>query len=204
MNKSRLKDGGTSRQTGKDLVAVAVDLFARKGFAGTSIRDIAAEMEMSTSNIYHYFKTKGDILAAIERETLEPLMAEFRRIAKLDLPPTERLRLLMRTHLAYMDAHRKESKIFSFLSEEIDGVTKDANRSFQEETYALYRDHIESILSTSKRAANPTVATFSALGAVVWFLKWYQPEGKNSLDEVINGIVDSVLYGVIGGNNLPT
>ncbi len=47
------------------LLKTAIDLFAAKGFKGTSIRDIAQAMGMSISNIYHYFGSKEGLMLAI-------------------------------------------------------------------------------------------------------------------------------------------
>ena len=187
-----------SSQTSKKLIDVSIDLFSRKGFKGTSIRDIAAEMGMTTSNIYHYYGTKAGLLSAIERQTLEPLIKEFRRIASLDLPPLDRFKLLIRTHLTFQDSHRNESKIFSLREEPFPDGKKDLNKKFQTETFFIYRSEIERLLASKGRKGNSTIAAFSALGAVVWFLRWYNPEGRNSLEEVIQAITDHILYGIIG------
>ena len=112
MPKKNIHEPDITGNTPRKLIDVAIDLFSRKGFKGTSIRDIAAEMGMTTSNIYHYFGTKSGLLSAIERQTLEPIMQEFRRIKDLNMPPLERFTLLIRTHINYMDTHRKESKIY--------------------------------------------------------------------------------------------
>ena len=130
MPKKRLKGKEISGQTPKKLIDVAIDLFSRKGFKGTSIRDIAAEMGMTTSNIYHYFGTKAGVLSAIERQTLEPIIQEFRRITSLDLPPLDRFILLIKAHLTYMDTHRKESKIFSLSEETLSFGKNDFNKKF--------------------------------------------------------------------------
>jgi AcrR family transcriptional regulator len=191
---------GKSSQTSKKLIDVSIDLFSRKGFKGTSIRDIAAEMGMTTSNIYHYFGTKAGLLSAIEQRTLEPLIKEFRRIASLDLPPLDRFKLLIRTHLTFQDSHRNESKIFSLREEPFPNSKKDLNKKFQTETFFIYRSEIERLLASKGRKGNSTIAAFSALGAVVWFLRWYHPDGRNSLEEVIQAITDYILYGVIGEN----
>ena len=114
MAQTRTKTREKTSDTPKKLIDVSIDLFSRKGFKGTSIRDIAAEMNMTTSNIYHYFGTKNGLLSAIERQTLDPLIKELKGITSLDLPANERLKKLIRAHLAYMDAHRKESLIFSY------------------------------------------------------------------------------------------
>lgn len=198
MPKNRARGLETSRQTPKKLIDVAIDLFSRKGFKGTSIRDIAAEMGMTTSNIYHYFGTKAGVLSAIGRQTLEPIIREFRRISSLDLPPLDRFTLLLRTHLIYMDAHRKESKIFSLSEEALSSGKNDLNKKFHKETFLIYRSEIERLLSSMGRKGDSTIAAFNTLGTIIWFLRWYRPGGRNSLEEVINTIIEYVLHGIIG------
>ena len=198
MPKNRARRPETSGQTPKKLIDVAIDLFSRKGFKGTSIRDIAAEMGMTTSNIYHYFGTKAGVLSAIGHQTLEPVIQELRRIANLDLPPLDRFILLIRTHLTYMDTHRKESKIFSLSEETLTSGKNDLNKKFHKETFFIYRSEIERLLSSMGRQGNSTVMAFSTLGTIIWFLRWYRPGGRNSLEEVINAIIEYVLHGIVG------
>ena len=191
-----------SRETAKRLIEVAIDLFSRKGFKGTSIRDIAAEMGMTSSNIYHHFGTKEGVLRAIERQTLEPITREFRRIASLDLPPLDRFSMLIKAHLAYLNQHRKESLIFSTINEEtFPADRKDLNKKFQTETFFIYRSEIERVLSSMGKQGNSTVAAFSTLGSIIWFLRWYRPQGENSFDEVVNSIIKYILYGIIGNGS---
>jgi len=202
MEKNNKKRGELSKETAKRLIEVAIDLFSRKGFKGTSIRDIAAEMGMTSSNIYHYFGTKEGVLRAIERQTLEPIIREFRRIASLDLPPLERFSMLVKAHLAYLDVHRKESLIFSTLNEEtFPADRKDLNKKFQTETFFIYRSEIERVLSSLGKQGNSTVAAFSTLGSIIWFLRWYRPQGDKSFDEVADSILKYILYGIIGNGS---
>jgi len=198
MPKNKTKGIETSGKTPKKLIDVAIDLFSRKGFKGTSIRDIAAEMGMTTSNIYHYFGTKAGVLSTIERQTLEPIIQEFRRITSLDLPPLDRFILLIKTHLTYMDTHRKESKIFSLSEETLSSGKNDLNKKFHKETFSIYRSEIERLLSSEGRKGNSTIAAFNTLGTVIWFLRWYHPGGRNSLEEVTNVIIAYVLHGILG------
>ena len=193
------KSSEISKETARRLIEVAIDLFSRKGFKGTSIRDIAAEMGMTSSNIYHHFGTKEGVLRAIERQTLEPITREFRRIASLDLPPLDRFSMLIKAHLAYLDLHRKESLIFSTINEEtFPADRKDLNKKFQTETFFIYRSEIERVLSSMGKQGNSTVAAFSTLGSIIWFLRWYRPQGEKSFDEVANSIIKYILYGIIG------
>ena len=49
----------------RNLEAVALQLFVKQGFHGTSIRDIARASGVSIGNIYNYYKTKEDLYKAI-------------------------------------------------------------------------------------------------------------------------------------------
>ena len=157
-----------SEQTVKKLIDAAIDPFSKKGFKATSIRDIAGDMGMASSNIYHYFNTKQGILATIERQTLEPITHEFRRITNLDMPPQNRFSLLIRTHLAHLDIHRKKGLILSTLNERTFPPDRtDLNKKFQTETFLIHRSEIQWLLAIVGKKGNPTVAPFGVLGSVI-------------------------------------
>lgn len=58
------------------LIDVAVDLFTRHSFAGTSLQMIADELGFTKAAIYHHFRTREQLLAAI----LEPILDELRAV----------------------------------------------------------------------------------------------------------------------------
>jgi AcrR family transcriptional regulator len=60
------------------LIEVAVDLFTRHSFAGTSLQMIADELGFTKAAIYHHFRTREQLLAAV----LEPILDELRTIVE--------------------------------------------------------------------------------------------------------------------------
>ena len=84
-------------ETNKDRIfKTAISLFSAKGFRGTSIRDIANEMHISLSNIYHHFGNKEGLLVAILEHASKRLVDELRAVSEMDLPPVEKLKNLWR------------------------------------------------------------------------------------------------------------
>jgi AcrR family transcriptional regulator len=71
---SPARPGGTRER----ILAIAREQFARKGFTGTSIADIAGELGTTTAALYYHFSSKADILAAL----LEEPMAAYTRIIR--------------------------------------------------------------------------------------------------------------------------
>lgn len=66
----------------------ALKVFTRRGFHGTTVRDIAKEADVSLGNIYNYYKTKEDLyvrlarryaaeMSKIQQKTLKPLLGRF-------------------------------------------------------------------------------------------------------------------------------
>jgi TetR/AcrR family transcriptional regulator, cholesterol catabolism regulator len=200
----RPKNSGseTSGRTAKKLIEVAIDLFSSKGFKGTSIRDIARETGLTTSAIYHNFGTKGGLLAAIGTQTIEPLLQELRRVYALDLPPVDRFKLLLRTHLTFIGTHRKESKIFFVGGETLPLGERDLDKRRQREIFFMYRAEIARLMSSMGRKGNAAVATFCTFGTMMWFLTWYRPEGRFSMEDVINDIIEYILHGILGYRTL--
>jgi TetR/AcrR family transcriptional regulator, cholesterol catabolism regulator len=196
------KNASDSVATSADrLIEVSTDLFSRKGFKGTSIRDIARETGLTTSAIYHNFGTKGGLLATIEEQTIEPMIQELRRVYSLELSPVDHLVLLLKTHLTYVGTHTKESKIFFLREGTLPSHARDLDKKRQREIFFMYRADIERVLASTGRRKDSVVATFSTLGSVMWLLTWYRPDGRLSLEEVVNHIIEHVLHGIVGGGS---
>lgn len=85
--------------TRRRILETSLQLFATKGFAGTSVRDITAALELQPSAIYAHFKSKEEILAELSRfghgaqETA--LRSEYEAAAK---DPVAQLKALVRTN----------------------------------------------------------------------------------------------------------
>jgi AcrR family transcriptional regulator len=70
------KAGATDTRT--RLIEAAVELFTRHSFAGTSLQMIADELGFTKAAIYHHFRTREQLLAAV----LEPMLDELRAVVE--------------------------------------------------------------------------------------------------------------------------
>jgi len=64
------------------ILDVANSLFSEKGYNNTSIQDIITELKMSKGAVYHHFKSKKEILDALEIQLSEVNMAFLRNLVK--------------------------------------------------------------------------------------------------------------------------
>jgi AcrR family transcriptional regulator len=72
---------GRASGTRQRILDIARELFARQGFTGTSIADIAGELGTTTAALYYHFRSKADILNAL---LAEPMTVYTRIIETLE------------------------------------------------------------------------------------------------------------------------
>ena len=75
----------------EEILAVAGRLFARKGFAGTSTREIAAAAGLRQPSLFHYYPKKEEILRALLERTTSPVVDFAERLRGEEGTPAEQL-----------------------------------------------------------------------------------------------------------------
>ena len=85
--------GGGTRER---LLAAAADLFARRGYADTPVREICRQAGVSKPALYYYFGSKAGLINALLAETADRFLDEMRRIAQEPGSVRDRLRAIAR------------------------------------------------------------------------------------------------------------
>src|ERR1700731_4787769 len=84
-----------SAQTRERIIAAATEVFARSGFHGAKVADIAERAGIAYGLVYHYFHNKEDILAAIFTERWTQYIAYLNEVGGMDLGFREQMRRLV-------------------------------------------------------------------------------------------------------------
>jgi AcrR family transcriptional regulator len=78
------------------LVSAACELVYRQGAARTTLADIAQAADVPVGNVYYYFKTKDDIIAAVVQERTHQIESALAALERRHRGPTARLKALVR------------------------------------------------------------------------------------------------------------
>jgi AcrR family transcriptional regulator len=187
--------------TREKLAHVAVRLFSKKGYSGTSIRDIAKAMGMSISNIYHYCGSKEGVFMETLRRAVEMLTNDLRFVSEMDLPPIIRIKLMIERHIRYVAGNNAFARIF-VIELPLD-VSEEAllySRNVQKEIYAIYKKEFDAIKQAGAiKERDVTSLIFSIFGVINWFARWYKPGGALSPDEAVGQVVGFIWRGCFGG-----
>ncbi len=181
------------------IMETAIDLFASRGFRGTSIRDIAGSTGMSISNIYHYFGNKEGLLLAILERSSKNILHRLREVSELDVDPLERFKKMLTTHILLSGERPEEAKIYTLDEEHLSPEGHEANRKIQKEVLMIYLKELDGLRKAGLvQHRHLTVAAFNILGVINWALRWFRPDGPLSIDEIAKESSRFILHGLLG------
>jgi AcrR family transcriptional regulator len=170
------------------IVAAAAELFAEKGFARATMDDLAERVGIAKPTLYVHGRTKAAILEQIFARLTAHAQQTVDEAAAL--PTTsERLYSLMRawTH----SAAALHSSYWQVWFSETNELEPEAAERIREATAKVVHDIRDIVVQGQERGEidpglDPTVATYSMLGTVLWTPKWFQAGGPIDLDVVID------------------
>jgi AcrR family transcriptional regulator len=175
-----------------EIYGQAARLFAEKGFAGTSLQDIADATGFSRQALYHYVKSKDELFEHLVTEITRSPATELRAInARTDLDARDKLRAITRamaTHRAehphsFLLAVRSEADLPGELSSE----HRDGKRAVLDE---IVRAIKAGQRSGQFRRVDPGIASLSILGMINWIAWWFNPDGRESVEAVAEQVAD--------------
>ena len=181
----------------REILRAAARIFRERGFALTGMRDIANAADLSSGNLYHYFRGKDEILFACQDASLDRLLAALRRVRAGDGPLAPRLHALAVAHLhGLLDefegsaAHFEVDALPPPLRERI--VAK--RDRYERATRALVR---EGVRRGELRADDPAVMTRAFFGALNWTAHWFRPGGPQSSGAVAASVASYAVAGLM-------
>jgi AcrR family transcriptional regulator len=172
----------------------AVKLFYERGFTGTTLDDIAAELGVTKPFIYTHFRGKVELLAALCKPTIELALAAVANAAARTGTPSERLRIAI-TDFTKVVLQRQPNIAIYFREE------KNLSPEALAEINVLRRefDHLLSDLLLEGSAngefeiQDHSLAALALGGMISWAYTWYRPGGRLTLEETAATMADLAL-----------
>ncbi len=175
------------------ILNAAARLYARRGFPGASVAELAAACKSSKSLIYHYFPAKEDILYEVMASHLDDLVAAAEAATRSGTAE-EQLRALtrafMRLYLGAQDRHK-------VLLNELDHLAPAARGEVigkQRRIIAAVEELVKELRPDSGPLALPLTMLF--FGMINWTHTWFRAEGRVSADRLAALAVDLMLGSV--------
>jgi AcrR family transcriptional regulator len=177
----------------------AAKLFALRGFAGTSLQDIAVEMGITRPALYYYVKSKDDLLAKLVTEITEGQTAQILEVATdSTFDPAQKL-----SRIAYMTAYNRALEPTRFLllarseAELPEGLADIHEKTKRTMLRSLVEVINQGIKAGQFRPVNPRSAALALIGMRNWVAWWFHDDDRSSAKEVASDMADLVLASVM-------
>jgi TetR/AcrR family transcriptional regulator, cholesterol catabolism regulator len=181
-----------------EICLTAAQIFFVKGYNATSLNHIADEMGMTKAALYYYVESKQDLLYRIIKLGLDDVKAEVLDPAREITEAEERLRFIIFNHSRLTAGGNHAVIIISHEDNELTFQQREEILKRRREYFDFIRDTVVELQTAGKlREIDPTTATFTILGMIIWLSRWFSPKGKASLEEVCAEVCEMAMQGIL-------
>src|SRR5688572_15260330 len=180
-----------------DILVAAAEVLRRNGYDATTMKDIAAGVNLTAASLYHHYKSKDFLLLAVLETGLGLAIDRMDRIASSVQPCAARLREMITTHILDVTANPAVGAAMVFEIRALmtakpgqrDSAGVDEEFIERRDGFFRLRDHFETLFrrvidegikSGEFRTVDAAVFTRAMLGAHNWVGVWYRPDGRLS------------------------
>lgn len=207
----------------QDILLAAAGVLRRNGYEATTMKDIAAAVNLTAASLYHHFRNKDTLLLAVLEAGLEAIISLMQPIARSgdtgeDRSCAETLREMIRTHVMAVTENTAVGAAMVFEIRALRHVKPPAkNASLEDQTayhdfcarrdgFFARRDEFErlfrqvvqaGIARGELRPVDAGLYVKALLGAQNWVGVWYRPDGRLSGEAIADRMAEMLLKGVV-------
>lgn len=178
----RISDPGSAKGR---LLAAAAKLFREKGYAGTTVRDLAAEVGILSGSIFHHFSNKEEILFVVMLEVVIA-MEEALKDALAEAETTrDKIRALITTELDFI--HGEAGNATAVLIYEWRVLSREQQQKIlkgRENYFKYWHETLQQAKADGLTVIEPEYLRQLLHGALAWTTYWYKPDGKLSVEQL--------------------
>lgn len=180
----------------REILERAAELFAERGFAGTTVQDIADALGMSRPALYYYVKSKDVILQQlVENLSINDAKVLEKIYARRDGDPEQKLREMALQLATNAGSNPHQTQILSqskhHLPEPIAQLNLEAERSITRKLMGVLE---QGIRKGQFREVDPRTAALGIIGMCLWTAWWVE---DTPLDQVTEQISDQAVRSVL-------
>ena len=173
----------------------AAKLFAKKGYTEATLEEIAAGLKLNRASLYHYVKSKDELLYKILMEALNHADEALEKVLESKLTPVEKLRKAFKNHVEIVT---KDPLVQAFRQQEFVLPPKYRNKviarrhQFEKRFMELIEEGVKAGYFIEEKWKISALAT---LGSLYWIPRWYSKKGEFSPEEIGEAMINFIIRG---------
>lgn len=186
----------------ESILAHAAELFAHRGYAGTTMNDIADACGLSKATLYHYYRDKHALLVSICEGHVLTLRALADEIAAQQLDAEPKLRALIHRIVAAYTGAQHAHRVLTDDVRFLDADDRERVLGTERALVAAVARTVAAMRPDLADAALAKPLTMLLFGMVNWMFTWFRAGG--TLDhEALAPIVADLFVGGLGTVHAP-
>lgn len=177
------------------ILKAAAGVMAKDGFEGASVRKVAAEAKIGLSGIYYYFKSKDEMLFALQEDTFSSLVESLEEKLRKLQSPEEKLRAVVENHLQFFSRQMEDLKVCSYEIGSLSGRYYDEILKIRRRYFGLVRDVVAENIAGSS-GIDPNLAALFLFGSLNWMFMWYDVERNRDIGNLSSQLIKIYLDGI--------
>lgn len=188
----------------QQILDAATEIFHKRGYADSSIQEIADEVGILKGSLYYYMNSKEDLLYNLMMKVHDGTDEILEEVKALEgVTPLQRLRTYVHLTVTYNLDHLPGITVYYH---EVDRLQPERRAKIIERR----RPHELNVTEMIQQAqamgecdpdADPRLIRNMLFGALIWVYRWYRPEGRVSREVIADACADFVMHGVVGKTN---
>lgn len=194
-----------------DILQAAAHVLQRNGYEATTMKDIAAEVNLTAASLYHHFDNKDALLLAVLEAGIGQILGEIEPIARSSQSCGDKLRHMIAAHIIGLTENTAVGAAMVFEIKSLvghkylsaNGSKADMAKVIERRAaFVARRDQFEDLFRVviregvergEFRPVDVPIFVKTLLGAHNWVGVWYRPEGRLNGQEIADTLADTFL-----------
>src|SRR5262249_12367169 len=169
-----------------------------KGYLGTSIQDVADELDFTKAAFYYFVKNKEELLYTIFQRAMDVALEGMAEVARSDAPASQKLHVMIAGYISILN---REHDLFTVLFQEQRHLLPEHQASIaetQRQILGFWKDvFTQGVNSGEFTDIDPALAAQAVVGMCSWAHRWLNPDGRLTPAEVADAFHQMLLRGIL-------
>jgi AcrR family transcriptional regulator len=177
------------------VVDAAAHVFAERGYHATTIAALLDATGLTTGALYHYVRSRDELLVLICDELMDPLLERAREILAAGAPPEAALRDLLHAWLEHIERHLDHMRVFQ---QERHVIEREPRWREIRSKRLQFEQVLDALLARAEASGameipDRRLALLALLGMVNYTPTWFRPGGRLRPREIADGYCDLLI-----------
>ncbi len=188
----------------EEIVRAAAALFNVTGYHNTTMDAVAEAIGLRKPTLYHYFKSKEEILYLIHEQFIDGQMRRHQERLKMRLTSAQLLLEMQIDILETISEYPGYVRAFFEHYRELSGEMREAIKVKRDAYFEMILEIIRRGVEREEfHTSDVKLTALAFLGMINWSYQWYRADGPKRIREIAHHFCDIFLHGVIVPSGAP-